>query len=120
VGNVRGDDWGAFSRLNAAPSAGQFRPDGFPVTKGNAVPPRLTFGDAQVFLRPVDNTGMDTSAIAALATEMATQRTMQAAQIAVLKKAMDLQGAGAMQLIQSLPAPVSNPAHLGNSVDVFV
>lgn len=62
---------------------------------------------------------MDTTAIAALATEMATQRTVQAAQIAVLKKAMDLQGAGALQLLQALPATASNPAHLGNAIDVF-
>ncbi len=64
----------------------------------------------------VDNSSMDTTAIASMATEMMTQRTMQAAQIAVLKKAMDLEGAGALQLVQA----VSNPPHLGNSVDIRV
>ena len=58
---------------------------------------------------------MDTLGIAALATELATQRTMQVAQIAVLKKANELQGAGALQLVQA----VSNPPHLGNRIDVF-
>lgn len=60
---------------------------------------------------------MDTLGIAALATEMATVRTQQAAQIAVLKVALDQQANGALQLLQALPA--ANPAHLGNSIDVF-
>lgn len=61
---------------------------------------------------------MDTSAIASLATEMATTRTQQAAQIAVLKKAMELQGQGAVQLLMAATQTASNPPHLGNSVDV--
>lgn len=60
---------------------------------------------------------MDTLGISALATEMATTRTAQAAQIAVLKIAMNQQASGALQLLQALP-PV-NPPHLGNAVDVF-
>lgn len=59
---------------------------------------------------------MDTLGLAALATEMMTQRTMQAAQIAVLKTAMDQQASSALQLVQA----VSNPPHLGNSVDIRV
>lgn len=62
---------------------------------------------------------MDTSGIAALATEMATTRTMQAAQISVMKLAMNQQGAGALQLLQALPTPGVNPPNLGNSIDVF-
>ena len=63
---------------------------------------------------------MDTLGIAALATEMATVRTQQAAQIAVLKVALDQQANGALQLLQALPAPSTNsPPHLGNSIDVF-
>jgi hypothetical protein len=58
-------------------------------------------------------------AIAALATEMSTTRTEQAAQIAVLKKAMELQGQGAIQLLQAAVQTYNNPSHLGNSVDVF-
>jgi len=62
---------------------------------------------------------MDTTAIASLATEMATTRTQQAAQINVLKKAMELQGQGAIQLVQAATQATNNPPHLGNNVDVF-
>ena len=64
---------------------------------------------------------MDTSAIAALATEMSQVRTADAVQIAVLKKAIDIGASGALQLLQALPAPtpVNNPPHLGNSVNTF-
>lgn len=62
---------------------------------------------------------MDSLAIASLATEMATTRTQQAAQIAVLKKAMELQGQGAIQLLMAATQTHSNPAHLGNSIDTF-
>lgn len=62
---------------------------------------------------------MDTSAIASLATEMASTRTQQAAQIAVLKKAMELQGQGAIQLLMAATQPANNPPHLGNSVDTY-
>jgi hypothetical protein len=61
---------------------------------------------------------MDTSSITALATQMATTTTQQAAQIAVLKKAMELQGQGAIQLVMAA-TQASNPPHLGNNVDVF-
>lgn len=44
----------------------------------------------------------------------------EAASIAVLKKAIDLQAQGAAQLLQALPAPPSsNPSHLGNHLDTF-
>lgn len=62
---------------------------------------------------------MDTLAIASLATEMATTRTQQAAQLAVLKKAMELQGQGAIQLLMAATQSYNNPAHLGNNVDIF-
>ncbi|QDX81326.1 hypothetical protein B9N43_08775 [Denitratisoma sp. DHT3] len=62
---------------------------------------------------------MDVSAIASLATEMATTRTEQAAQIAVLKKAMEMQGQGAIQLLTAATQSYNNPPNLGNSVDVF-
>ncbi len=65
---------------------------------------------------------MDVSAIAALATDMAQTSTVAEAQIAVLKKAMALEGQGALQLLQvadqALQA-VSNPPHLGNQIDTF-
>lgn len=59
---------------------------------------------------------MDVSAIASLATEMSQNQTAQAVQIAVLKKAMDIEAQSAMQLLEAVP---SNPAHLGNNVDLF-
>ena len=65
---------------------------------------------------------MDTSTIASIATEMSQVRIADAVQTAVLKKAMDIGASSALQLLQALPAPtpVSNPPHLGNSVDTFV
>ena len=59
---------------------------------------------------------MDVSAIASLATEMSQNQTAQAVQVAVLKKAMDIEAQSAMQLLEAVP---SNPAHLGNNVDLF-
>jgi hypothetical protein len=63
---------------------------------------------------------MDTLAIASLATEMATVRTEQAAQLVILKKAMELQGQGAIQLLTAATEQIyNNPPHLGNRVDTF-
>lgn len=65
---------------------------------------------------------MDTAAIAALATEMSQTRVAAELQVTMLKKAMNLQGAGALQLLQAAvqaPQPANNPPHLGNSVDVY-
>lgn len=61
---------------------------------------------------------MEISGIAAMATEMSQTKNIQAVQIAVLKKAMDMQGQSALQLVLSATQP-SNPANLGNGVDVF-
>lgn len=60
---------------------------------------------------------MDVGAIASLATQMSQVQTADAVQVAVLKKAMDIQEQSALQLLQAVP---SNPAHLGNNVDQFV
>ena len=63
---------------------------------------------------------MDTSSIAALATDMSQARTANAVQIAVMKKAMDIEAQGAMQLIAAAAQVVpSNPPNLGNTVDTF-
>lgn len=59
---------------------------------------------------------MDVSAIASLATEMSQNQTAQAVQIAVLKKAMDIEAQSAMQLLEAVP---SNPPNLGNNVNLF-
>lgn len=64
---------------------------------------------------------MDTSAIASLATEMSQARTAEALQVTVLKKALDIQAQGALQLIQAaapLPQAQNNPPHLGNKIDI--
>lgn len=65
---------------------------------------------------------MDTAAIAALATEMSQTRVAAEAQVAVMKKAMNLQSAAALQLLQAAvqaPQPANNPPHLGNKIDVY-
>ena len=63
---------------------------------------------------------MDTVSIAALASDMSQVRTENAVQLAVLKKAMDIEAQGAMQLVQAaVEAMPSNPSNLGNQVDVF-
>ena len=65
---------------------------------------------------------MDTAAIAALATEMSQTRAAAEVQVAVMKKAMNLQGSAALQLLQAAvqaPQPANNPAHLGNKIDVY-
>ncbi|MBN8449383.1 MAG: YjfB family protein [Candidatus Accumulibacter sp.] len=61
---------------------------------------------------------MDVSAIASMATEMSQARTTEALQVAVLKKALDIQAQGALQLIEAASQVIpSNPPHLGNAVD---
>jgi len=62
---------------------------------------------------------MDVSSIAALATTLSGERTRQAVGVAVMKKAMDVQSAGARQLIDAVQTAVTNPPHLGNAVDTF-
>jgi putative motility protein YjfB-like len=63
---------------------------------------------------------MDVTGIANLATSLSQAQTTNAIQVAVLKKALDAQEAGALALIQAIPeAPRSNPPNLGNAVDVF-
>jgi hypothetical protein len=63
---------------------------------------------------------MDLTGIAAAAAPMTQSGNSDAVQMAVLKKAMDIQAQGASQLIQSATQVASNnPAHLGNRVDTF-
>lgn len=65
---------------------------------------------------------MDAMSIAALATDISQASTANAVQLAVLKKAMNLEGQGAVQLIQAAAQAMqtyNNPPHLGNSLDVF-
>lgn len=63
---------------------------------------------------------MDAVSIAALATDMSQAKTESAVHVAVLKKAMDIQAQGAMQLIQAAAQVIpNNPPHLGNKIDTF-
>ena len=63
---------------------------------------------------------MDTTGIAALATSMSQERTTEAVQLSVLKKAMDINAQNGLQLIQgaSKVAP-NNPPNLGNLIDTL-
>ncbi len=65
---------------------------------------------------------MDTAAIASLATAMSQTRTGEALQVAVLKKALDVEANGALQLLAAaaqVSQAVSSPPHLGNGVDTY-
>ena len=61
---------------------------------------------------------MDVSGIAGLSSSVSQVQTGDAIGVLVLKKAMNADAQSALQLIQSLPQPASNPSHLGQSVDV--
>lgn len=60
---------------------------------------------------------MDVAAIASLATEMSQARTQSAVQIAVLKQALEIQGNGALQLLDAAARVINNPPHLGQRID---
>ena len=63
---------------------------------------------------------MDTASIAALASNISQAKVEGAVQLAVLKKAMDIEAQSAMQLVQAtVQAMPNNPPNLGNQVDVF-
>lgn len=66
---------------------------------------------------------MDLSAIAAAATQMSQQRVLASAQLSVLKIAMNLDAAGALQLVaaatQSAPQASATDATVGATIDVF-
>jgi hypothetical protein len=66
---------------------------------------------------------MDVSSIAAVASEMSQARTAEAVQLTVLKKVMDIEAQGAMQLVAAAVSVVSaaanNPPHLGQQIDTF-
>jgi hypothetical protein len=65
---------------------------------------------------------MDVTAIVSVAVEMAQARTAEAVSMAVLKRALEIQAQGDVQLVQaavqSMPA-TGNPPHLGNAIDIF-
>lgn len=64
---------------------------------------------------------METSTIAAMATHMANTRVQQTQELAVLKKAIDLQAEGALQLLQAvapLPTLSSSGGVAGQIINV--
>ncbi|QOJ23047.1 MAG: YjfB family protein [Gammaproteobacteria bacterium] len=65
---------------------------------------------------------MDINGIAGMATAMAESSTNQAVGIAVLKKAMDVNAAGALALIEALPdanqSAANLPPHLGQNINL--
>ncbi|MEQ1719894.1 MAG: YjfB family protein [Nitrosomonas sp.] len=63
---------------------------------------------------------MDVTGIANTATAMNDVKTDQAISIAVLKKAMDINAAGALALIEAIPenSPIQSlPPHLGQNIN---
>ncbi len=63
---------------------------------------------------------MDIAGIAAVATSMAQTETANAVQMAVLKKALDIEGQSALQLVQAATQiNYNNPPNLGSGVDIF-
>jgi hypothetical protein len=63
---------------------------------------------------------MDTSAIAALATNMHQARTTEDVQLAVLKKALDSNARSGIQLIQAASQSAPRyPPHLGSLIDTI-
>jgi hypothetical protein len=64
---------------------------------------------------------MNLDNISAAASAASQAQTGAAVQISVLKKAIDIEGAGALALVQGAVAAMpSNPAHLGQNIDVYV
>jgi hypothetical protein len=62
---------------------------------------------------------MDTTAIANLASNAAGNALSDRVGIAVLKKALDIQSANALALVEALPQipSINLPAHLGRNID---
>jgi hypothetical protein len=62
---------------------------------------------------------MDITAIASLASNVAATAPSDAVGVAVLKKALDIEAANALALVQALPdiPSVNLPAHLGQNID---
>jgi hypothetical protein len=61
---------------------------------------------------------MDIAGLLNLATAMSQQRTSQAADLLVLKKAMQVEEDGALTLIESVTPATSLPPHLGQNVNI--
>lgn len=62
---------------------------------------------------------MEVNGIASLATSMSATKTNQEVGLAVLKKALDAERAGAAALLNAIPSPSSSnlPSHLGQNIN---
>ena len=64
--------------------------------------------------------GMDISAIATAASNLAQYKTASDVQLAVFKKAVDISAQNSLQLIQAATQALpNNPPNLGNTIDTF-
>jgi len=83
-------------------------------------------GWAQVLCRVAAKIGdyteemsMDVSSIASAASALQSQRVGDAVGISVMRKALDIEAQGALQLLQALPQPTQAlPPNLGNYLNV--
>lgn len=62
---------------------------------------------------------MEATQLSSLASALAAARTGDAISVLVMKKALELEGQGALQLVQAATQGSVNPEHLGQSVDVM-
>ena len=63
---------------------------------------------------------MDISSVANASSALSQANNNAALAVMVLKKAIDIQAQGALQLIQALPQPAANnPPNLGRNINVF-
>jgi hypothetical protein len=61
---------------------------------------------------------MDISGIMNVAAQISQERTAQAVDVSVLKKALAIQSNSVMTLLQSVTPASSLPAHLGQNVNI--
>jgi len=61
---------------------------------------------------------MEATQLSSLASALAAARTGDAVSLLVMKKAMELEGQGALQLVKAATQGSVNPDHLGQAVDV--
>ncbi|MGE5384411.1 MAG: YjfB family protein [Betaproteobacteria bacterium] len=61
---------------------------------------------------------MNISSLGSMSSAVASASTGDAVGILVLKKTLDMQAQSALQLLQALPQPGSNPPNLGQNIDV--
>lgn len=61
---------------------------------------------------------MDITGLSSLSSALAQAKTGDSLAILVLKKAMDIEAASAMQMLELIGQSTNNPPNLGNNVDL--